>query len=200
MSYRLRFGVVLISAALLLSIGSAHAGTITQYTTRAAWLAALSGSPNDLPFTTLTSSSNINTTLAPFSFSGSALQPANGFLLGSSVTITEPAGGETAFYFFTLNRYPASAPSFTLSLSDGETLGTPQNPLPLGGFWFTSPTPITSLTLTATSSYIGLADLQYGTAGNPQSPTPEAATFLLTAGGALILLGSGRKLAKRRTA
>lgn len=206
MSYRLRFGAIAIGAALLLaatagatSVGTPFEGP-TGYGSGSAyanWIASVSGSPGEIAPSGTGSIPATGWTQNNFNFKGSSMGwapsgPAG--LYGTSVTVTTPSGGEDAMLIDVLGS------SFNILLSDGETFSA----LSAGWFGFSSSVDITSMTISGTAgSDVTVHDFWYGASSQdspPVDPTPEAATFLLTTGGALILLGSGRKLAQGQAA
>ncbi len=206
MSYRLRVGAIATGAALLLaaSAGASSVGTPFEgpgvYTAGSAyanWIASLSGSAGEIAPSGTGTIPAAGWSQANFNFQGPSMGwapsgPAG--LYGTSIDVTTPSGGEDALLIDVLGS------SFNIQLSDGETF-TGISP---GWFGFSSPVYISSMLVTGTSgSDVTVHDFFYGASSQnspPVDPTPEAATFLLTIGGALILLGSGRKLALRQAA
>jgi hypothetical protein len=203
MSRAIRFLSVLIGAVVC-CIPRADATPITNpYTSFSSWQAALSGSATDLNFPSIPNGSQTTYALGGFTFTGTNMQEANQAFSGSSITVTAPAGGETAMILYIQDQAGLNnATSFTITLSDGETSGPVT--LPLNGhvwYGFTDNTAITSLTVSVNSgSSLSIGDLEYGTSSQASAPTAEAGTLLLTCGGLLILFGSGRKLIRRASA
>jgi hypothetical protein len=209
MSYRLRFGAV--GAALLLA-SAAGATTITSYGAYSAaglssWESTLTGTATALNFGTVPyAGSSTSYPLAGFIFADPSMTEYENAFLAHSVTVTLPATGETALLLDFANNTSnghETATSLTFTFPDQETFSESS----LGMFGIASMTPFTSVTITAntvsgSAKLLAVDGLWYGPAPQspPPDPTPEAATVLLTSGGALILLGSGRKLMQRRTA
>lgn len=120
----------------------------------------------------------------------------------AEMEITMPSGGENAFL---LSLATLNGDSMTVTLSDGETFTASKGLLGLS-----ISHPISWLTVsTATGDNVVLDDLWYGSSSLTQDGTnngsggsgsgsgsnaPEAATLLLTAGGAFFLFGSVRKV------
>ena len=192
---KLRAMALAAGAVFFLSIQS----SATPITSLTAWKATLTGSATELTFPSSSSSySGNHLSLGLFLFTGPSLTvPVTGAPgpTSSAVTTTMPTGGETAFMF-----HARGGSLFNLTMSDGESYSG----LATGYYGFSSATSITSFTITAVSGTLTLDDFWYGVSsaagsGNPPTnPTPEAATFLLTCGGLLVLFGSGRKLVYRQ--
>ncbi len=211
----LRPALLTIAAGVILTAGQAGATTITT-TTYNSWKATLSGTPTDLNFSAVTYASyntSSGITLAAtgnpsigFVFTG---PDASGWWLegtaftghlglggstdaGAGINVATPAGGENAIL---LSVTSTSGAPLTLTLSDGESfsIGT-------GLFGLSISHPITSAFLTtAPGSQAIIDDFVFGTSsltqdgtGNPPA-VAEGATFMLVAGGSLILFGARRK-------
>lgn len=198
---RVRLIAAAIGAALYY-IPQVGATTITYYgstysTALVAWSATLSGSPTDVSFASVPySGSSTSFTLSNFTFADPSMSEYENAFLAHSLTITTPSGGETAllFDFTNLNGY-ANATSITVTFPDQESFSESS----LGWYGIAAASPLSSFTLTAagnSSVKLAVDALEYGPTQQGQAPTSEAATLLLTAGGFLVLLGSGRKFLK----
>jgi hypothetical protein len=191
----MRFIAAALSAAFL-PAANALATTITT-TSFSTWTSSayITGTSTDVSLGTACSGNcpGGSITAGGFTFAGQSLaetltSPAG--LTAASINITAPSGGKTAIFLF------ERGGAYNVTLSDGEVFSG------LSGFWgFSSTAPITSLSLTGSSPI--LYALSYAISSQIQEPppseTPEATTFLLSSGGLLILLGSGRKLARKAT-
>ena len=205
-----------IFSGLVLTAANAAATTITA-TTYNSWKTSLSGTPTELDFSGVhLTSYNTSTGLILAAMGNSSLQfdftgPDNGAYqlsgttyqgimslegasdTGAAINVTTPAAGENAIL---VSIASTSGTPLTLTLSDGESFS-----LSSGVFGMSISHPVTSVFITTTSGsravindfYFGTSSLtQDGGQGN-QTPTPEAATLLLTVGGLSILLGARRK-------
>ena len=215
----LRSTLLTIAAGIFITAAQATATTITA-TTFPGWKSALTGSPTDLNFQTVSYTSyntSLGITLAAmgnpsigFTFtgpdgSGWALQGTsyNGYVglagstdSGAAIKVTMPSGGENAIL---LSVASTSGTPLTLTLSDGESFTVSG-----GLFGMSISHTITWLSLSTTAgSQAIIDDFLYGTSsltqdgngGGSQNPatTPEGATAILVAAGALILIGVRRK-------
>lgn len=208
---------VFFSAAFAIATPITNPYSGSSSATFTSWESALSGSPTTLNFSSLTGSETSPDTLGGFTFSGFT-KVADQEFEGSSITVTAPSGGETAMFLYindqSLNGDQAS--SFTLTLSDGEssTVNLASCSSGLCSYYgFTDTTPITSLTLTASSSTLSIGGFWYGAAAggtgnngggngnnnnNNDPPAAEGATMILTSGGLLLLFGVGQRLGFKR--
>lgn len=194
---QLRLGAMALGTAVLLSVSYAGASTITQYTGTAsanvsAWESSVNGTGTDLPFSTVQNGSLASVSLGGFTFAGTSMTEYNNVFIARSIGVTMPSGGETGLLIDVASiSGQTNATSFTLTLSDHETFTS----LALGWYGIATASPITSLTISGPGTETtGLADLEYAAGTTQDTPTPEAATVLLTCGGLLVLFGCGRKL------
>jgi hypothetical protein len=188
----------------------AGATTITSLNTGYTWTGEInSGSevdpalPTGSPWTTggfTFTNPNGNVSIMPNVGSGSSGLTTN----HGEIDIAAPAGGETAI-LLNLGVWDGSSTllhgnTLNINLSDGETFSS----VPYGIFWFSSSTPITSVTVLSSTSGDDpfIHGLAYGVSSIPPdgpsgSPAPEAATILLASSGALILFGTRRRWLRR---
>lgn len=202
-------------------LAAAQATTVTT-TSYTVWKTDLTGSPIELDFTkvkTTSYSTSSGITLLPLQ--GPALSfvitgpdksgySLNGGLYGSvvslfgasdgtgSILINLPSGGENAI-LLGLAAQPGAA--LTVSLSDLESFTVSS-----GLFGLTLSHDITWLSIsTVSGSQPVLNDFYFGTSNLPQdqgnqAQSAEAATALMIGGGLLILFGAGRKFTQRLAA
>ncbi len=213
MHQRMRFFAVAFGAACLVVSASATTITTTAYGVWDTSAYITAGSASELNFTSIQNKSYasgltldaLSNSSIGFAFTGpsSGSSQLTGTEVGNVeglqaafINIAPPAGGENAVFL-----YIVSSGTITVALSDGSSLSGGS-----GFFGFSLSHPVTSISVTTTSGQVFVGDFDYGTSsltqdantgGGGASPTPEAATFLLTCGGLCLLLGTGRKLSQR---
>jgi hypothetical protein len=217
MQRRTRNTLFSISTALLLTVGSATATTITS-TTFQSWKTTITGTPKDTDFSgvqfrsyntsaglslSVTGSPSLSSVFTgpdngAFQLSGTSYNGAMGVAgstdSGAGVNVA-PSASQNAFL---LSVGSTSGTALTISFSDGESFS-----ISGGLVGFSISHSITSFLVTTTpGSQAVINDLWYGSSSltqdqappaNDPSATPEGATLLLVAGGSPILLGARRK-------
>ncbi|MGH9440379.1 MAG: PEP-CTERM sorting domain-containing protein [Terriglobia bacterium] len=116
---------------------------------------------------------------------------------GAKLEITMPNGGETAILLnigLFAGYYVDGNNTVNIELSDGEQFSSAGNYNPI--FWFSSVTPITSVTLSSSKSgetpFVRALSFATSSLTTSPSPIPEPATFLLVSAGGLIFFGARR--------
>ena len=224
MQFRKRHGFAFLPLAFLLPIAHAGATTLT-WSSYATWNQNVTGAI-ELNFGSINTASGTYNTSAgktltplsgpalPFVFTG---PDGNGFqltggtygrgnaasLFGASdgvgnITVTLPTGGENAI-LLGLGTV-GTAPSMSVSLSDGETFAVAATSGAYEFFGISVSHDISWLTISSSSQtvvndfYFGSSKLtQDGTGSQTPSVSPEGSTFSLLGGSLLLLLGIGRK-------
>jgi len=199
--------VLTLTAVPLLAATIPAANT---YSNLATWQSAVgAGNATELNFGNVSNGSVTPYPLGSFSFSGAGMTEENQAFQASAIDITSSVT-VTAVILWVDVPSGDNATSFSLTLSDGETSG----PVPITTdsrnrsavfYGFTDTTGISSINVTGDGIFT-IGDLWYSTAGltggsppppnqpPPSTPTSEAATYILTCGGLLLLFSLGRKL------